>query len=128
MPVHNEVPEPVPPLPKMILYYTKVFDMENFAFGFGREPFLNLGCPVNNCFATNNRSFLEDLSDFDAIMFHSRNMNTKHLDIPDQSKRKPHQRYVFFSKENPAYDTLQYKELAGIENGLSQDIIQSFWF
>ena len=40
---------------KTILYFTSVFGAANFAFGFGQKPFLEAGCPVNNCYATNGK-------------------------------------------------------------------------
>nr|CAH7760465.1 unnamed protein product [Callosobruchus chinensis] len=52
---------------KYILYWTNMFERDDFEFGFGREIFRN--CPESNCFATNNRS-LRPIEDFDAILFH----------------------------------------------------------
>lgn len=40
---------------KTILFFTSFFDAANFQFGFGRKPFLDENCRVDNCFATNNR-------------------------------------------------------------------------
>ena len=40
---------------KTILFYTPFFDSPDFQFGFGQKPFLDLGCPVSNCYTTNNR-------------------------------------------------------------------------
>ena len=41
---------------KKILYFTPFFDLKDFGFGFGQQPFIERGCPVSNCFTTNNRS------------------------------------------------------------------------
>ena len=41
---------------KKILYFTPFFDLKDF--GFGQKPFIERGCPVSNCFTTNNRSLL----------------------------------------------------------------------
>ena len=43
---------------KKILYFTHFFDLKDFGFGFGQKPFMERGCPVSNCFTTNNRSLL----------------------------------------------------------------------
>ena len=43
---------------KKILYFTPYFHMKDFQFGFGHLPFIEKGCPVSNCYATNNRSLL----------------------------------------------------------------------
>ena len=43
---------------KKILYFTPYFHMKDFQFGFGHLPFIEKGCPVSNCFATNNKSLL----------------------------------------------------------------------
>ena len=43
---------------KKILYFTKFFEATNFGFGFEQKPFEDFGCPVTNCYATNNRSLL----------------------------------------------------------------------
>jgi len=40
---------------KTILYFNSYFDMKDFAFGFGRKPFVDNKCPVDNCYATNNK-------------------------------------------------------------------------
>ena len=41
---------------KSILYFTSFFDMKDFGFGFGQSPFIEKGCPVTNCFATDNKT------------------------------------------------------------------------
>ena len=43
---------------KKILYYTSFIDHEDLLFGIGHNPFIEKGCPVTNCFVTNNRSLL----------------------------------------------------------------------
>ncbi len=100
---------------KKILYFTSYFDMKDFAFGFGHEPFVTFNCPVHQCYATNNRSLLPSLADFDAILFHMRDMERKHgrLMVPNQSKRRPQQRYVMFLMESPENDGFPYDKLKG---------------
>ena len=41
---------------KSILYFTPFFGMKDFGFGFGQLPFIKKGCPVTNCFATDNKT------------------------------------------------------------------------
>ena len=41
---------------KSILYFTSFFGMKDFGFGFGQLPFIKKGCPVTNCFATDNKT------------------------------------------------------------------------
>merc|ERR1712016_156562 len=41
---------------KSILYFTSFFNMKDFGFGFGQSPFIEKGCPVTNCFATDNKT------------------------------------------------------------------------
>ena len=43
---------------KNILFFTPYFHMKDFQFGFGHLPFLEKGCPVTNCFTTNNKTML----------------------------------------------------------------------
>ena len=45
---------------KKILYYTSFIDHEDLLFGVGHNPFIEKGCPVTNCFVTNNRSLLSE--------------------------------------------------------------------
>ncbi len=62
---------------KKILYFTSYYDMRDFEFGFGHAPFVRHGCPVSNCYATNNRSLLGSIGDFDAVLFHLIEMRKK---------------------------------------------------
>lgn len=61
-------------------------------FGYGQEPFIQAGCKVTNCWATNDRS---ELNQSDAIIFHG--VDFKADDLPDH--RSPRQRYIFFNFE-----------------------------
>ncbi len=100
---------------KKILYFTSYFEKKDFAFGFGHEPFVTFNCPVHQCYATNDRSLLPSLADFDAILFHMRDMGPKRgkLMVPNQRKRRPQQRYVMFLMESPLHDGFHYEELKG---------------
>ncbi len=57
------------------------------------------GCPVSDCAATDNRSALGSVADFDAVVFHLRNLHED--DLPE--RRAAEQRYVMFMLESPAY-------------------------
>lgn len=85
---------------KKILYYTKFYRSTDFKFGIGHECFNN--CRMKNCFATNDRSMLDDISAFDAVIFHPFNFNWSNLDLPDQTQRLASQRYIMFQLECPA--------------------------
>ena len=82
--------------PKIVLYWTKYFEIDDLTFGFGREPFIKAGCHVDNCVATKDRSLVNKSA---AIMFHSQAY--KEGDLPVY--RQPHQRYVFM-----LYETLPF--------------------
>ena len=43
---------------KTILFYTPFFHMIDWQFGFGRQPFIDYGCPITNCFTTNEPKML----------------------------------------------------------------------
>ena len=101
---------------KKILYFTPYFDMEDYEFGFGHSPFLAHNCPVTNCWATNNRTALGSLGDFDAVLFHMRDMPHSPISVPNQRRRKPHQRYVMFLMESPQNDNFPYSKLKGFFN------------
>ena len=93
---------------KKILLFTKYFQRDDFAFGFGSDPFSKFKCPVQNCFVSNNHSLME-MNEFDAIIFHPRSLHKDSTVLPDQKKRKVNQRYVMFMKESPMYDWLDYR-------------------
>ncbi|XP_045620495.2 alpha-(1,3)-fucosyltransferase C isoform X1 [Procambarus clarkii] len=85
-----------PPL-KKILFWNSAYDNMHYGFGFGREPFLRAGCPVNTCMTTSNRSRFP-LKDIDALMWHFR-ANDRSL----PATRSPHTRYVFWVMESASY-------------------------
>ena len=72
---------------KTILVYTPYFHMKDWDFGFGQEPFVRHKCPVTNCFVTNERRYLPHYGDYDAIVFHIRDLK----DFPEQRTRRPEQ-------------------------------------
>ncbi|XP_022825614.1 alpha-(1,3)-fucosyltransferase C-like [Spodoptera litura] len=55
-----------------------------------------------NCFVTGNRELLQDITEFDAIVFHAPEFVQKGVrELPQ--RRKSHQKYIFTSIESPAY-------------------------
>eukprot|EP00092_Neocalanus_flemingeri_P043207 GFUD01047564.1.p1 GENE.GFUD01047564.1~~GFUD01047564.1.p1 ORF type:complete len:427 (-),score=76.54 GFUD01047564.1:62-1342(-) len=63
----------------------------------------DFGCDQESykCTITSNRSYLEDESLYDGFMFHQVDINQ--ADIPDQSKRKTSQVYMFHTMESPLH-------------------------
>ena len=92
---------------KYILYYNKFWSYADFSFGFGREPF-EKHCPhleSYNCVATNDRSQLSSLGDFDAVVIHGLQFQLTPARREEiNSWRKQHQRFVYFMTESPVYD------------------------
>jgi len=89
---------------KTILYHTPFFEHADWRFGIGQEPFRQ--CKVQNCYVTDNRSHFEHYNQFDAILFHVRDIR----DFPKQSLRLPHQIYVMFSMETPLNADFPYRK------------------
>ena len=67
----------------------------------------------------------ESISEYDAIIFHARDLDVQ--DLPDQSLRNPKQRYIMFLEESPlmdsypamelfTYDSPPYRKLGGFFN------------
>lgn len=86
----NKKPVAVYGKQKKILYWTGYYDRKDMVFGFGSDPFVKkAGCKVANCFATDDRS---QLNESDAIIFHAGDYRAD--DLP--AYRQPHQRYIFY--------------------------------
>ena len=62
--------------PKILLYWTKYYNQTDFTVGFGREPFIEAGCKVTNCFATADRSYL---AKSEGVIFHAGQYNSSDL-------------------------------------------------
>ena len=56
-------------------------------FGFGQEPFISSNCPVTNCYVTDDRSLMSSISDYDAILFHARDMDKSVIQVTADTKR-----------------------------------------
>lgn len=74
---------------KRILYWTGYYERKDMIFGFGQEPFIEAGCQVTNCWATDDRS---ELNRSDALIIHG--VDFKANDLPNH--RTPDQRYIFY--------------------------------
>lgn len=102
--------------PKKILFFTSFFDQSTWGFGAGGpELFKRKGCHVSNCVITDNKTQFGSMADFDAILFHMRNLNSK-TGIPNQKKRKPNQSYVMMILESPMHDSINYEGFADFFN------------
>ena len=53
-------------------------------FGFGQEPFISSNCPVSSCYVTDDRRLLPSLSQFDAILFHARDMDRRVIQVREE--------------------------------------------
>eukprot|EP00095_Tigriopus_kingsejongensis_P002490 maker-scaffold64_size435223-snap-gene-2.27 protein:Tk02490 transcript:maker-scaffold64_size435223-snap-gene-2.27-mRNA-1 annotation:"predicted protein" len=109
--------KPVPGTTKSILYYTPWFRYISWGFGVGGpELFEEHKCSVTNCLITSNRSHFNSMSEFDALLFHMRNMNLKQPLLPNQKMRQPNQRYVMMLVESPLHDRFDYRHLGDVFN------------
>lgn len=71
------------------------------SMGQGNEAFYDKKCYYQNCFVTNDSSYLEDIRDFEAILFNIVELHTD-LELKLPSTRSPHQKYVLVSQESAA--------------------------
>ena len=67
-----------------------------------RETFSALKCPESKCLITNKRKFLHDVTSFDALVFHERNLRPK--DLPES--RHHSQLYVHYNLEAPFWSLI----------------------
>jgi len=74
-----------------------MYGSKNYGFCCGRGPYRKYKCPYNACHTSKDRT--QNLSSFDAIVFHGRNLDKD--DLPP--KRYPHQFYIFIIQESAAY-------------------------
>lgn len=94
---------------RIILYWTKYFEWNDFGVGLGETTFVNAKCEINvkNCCRTTTNRDLLNRSD--AIIFHANNINPE--DLPPPSWRLPRQQFIFFNYESPLntdLDKLRY--------------------
>lgn len=88
------------PTTKFVLFWTRFFNNPDWVTGesdeAGAEILKSINCPITNCFFTHNHSHLNDLTQFDAIAFH-----TPEFFMPIQMPRirSAHQLYIMASLE-----------------------------
>ena len=73
--------------PKIVLYWNTFYNQTDMTFGFGRQPFIDAGCPISNCIATNDRSLFNQS---DGVIIHAGDYLEQ--DLP--TDRLPHQRFI----------------------------------
>lgn len=66
-----------------------------------RYTFIKRMCPVSNCYVTSKRGFFEDITDFDVIIFHGKEI-TRRLPVMPKT-RSIHQKYIFANMESSDY-------------------------
>lgn len=82
---------------KYVLLWTRADFAPFYYYGKGQEAFIKNNCSHINCFVTDDRKFFNSkITEFDAIVFNGRNLNS--LDLPKE--RSPHQRYVYMMMES----------------------------
>lgn len=64
-----------------------------------RQYFTNKNCSFQNCFVTDNRSFFNDVMNFDVILFNSVQVSINKRELIFPSRRSAHQKYIFMSSE-----------------------------
>ena len=65
-------------------------------------------CRVENCYLTTNKSLLNDISEFDALLFHMSGVS-KYIDnMP--AKRSPNQRYIISTAAPPKDEKFSYHD------------------
>lgn len=83
-----------------ILFWTMFFHNRDWVTGdsdeAGKEILESINCPVTNCFFTHNHTLLSDVTEFDAIAFHTPEYFKK-SSMP--SSRSPRQLYIMTSLE-----------------------------
>ncbi|XP_053611905.1 alpha-(1,3)-fucosyltransferase C-like [Plodia interpunctella] len=70
-----------------------------YHMGTGPSKFIEMKCPHQNCYVTDNRSYLSDLKDFDAIVFNGNDVINMNQDQLPQ-ERSPLQKFVFGATES----------------------------
>lgn len=86
---------------KIVLYWTKFFNIDDYGVGTGRTPFIKAGCDDGACVTTTDRQWINQS---DAILFHARDLDPD--DLPPPNWRLPHQLYVFYNYESPVHTDL----------------------
>lgn len=102
--VHNTIPAIETGMTlkyKYILYWTAKPSYPLETLSTGQFTFVNYSCDYNNCFITTNKTFFgEHFTNFDAILFNSKDLTVWEPDSFPKN-RSANQKYIFVSKELP---------------------------
>lgn len=85
-----------------VLQWTPSITVPFPSMGKEREAFFSKQCSYNNCFITDNQTYLNDITEFDAILFNVVELRTN-TSLPLPVNRSPHQKYVLVSRESSVY-------------------------
>lgn len=84
-------------------YYTPFLSPE------GQQRFMENKCEYQNCFVTGDKKYLPNVTEFDAIIFNVRHMQSfRSNDVPIE--RSPKQIYIFYAVESAEYFPVCDKE------------------
>lgn len=72
------------------------------SLGQDRDAFTNKKCSYRNCFVTDNQTYLNDITEFDAILFNIVELRTN-TSLPLPATRSLKQKYVLVSRESSVY-------------------------
>ena len=95
---------------KKILLYTPRYGQKNWNFGEGNLPFETALCRVQNCYLTSNISFLANITDYDAILFHISGMDGKLISNLPKNRNWDKQKYVFAAAAPPKDGKFSFHE------------------
>lgn len=89
---------------KHTLLWTPFFNRADWSIGkdtVKSDYFERIGCPVTNCVITTNKTYLPEVWQFDALVFHGAEEWPIYNRTPNF--RSPHQKYIFGTMESPAH-------------------------
>lgn len=95
---------------KKILFFTPRYGQKDWNFGQGNKPFENAVCRQQNCYLTSNQSLLQDVSQFDAILFHMSAIHNQDFFNTLPEKRSKNQKYVFSVAAPPKNGKFSFQE------------------
>ena len=95
---------------KHILFWNDAYGSRVYDVGFGREHFYTNKCPETRCYTTSNRSYLNSVEDFDAVVIHQRGIEFD--DMP--KKRLAKQYYVHWVVESAQYLYMDIHKLGNV--------------
>ncbi|XP_028027188.1 alpha-(1,3)-fucosyltransferase C-like [Bombyx mandarina] len=86
---------------KFILIWTDPAIDPIVKLGNGQQTFVERECPVKSCFVTSDRHFFKDITEFEVIIFHGKEIVRSLPAMPEI--RSTHQKYIFASMESSDY-------------------------